>query len=444
MKFLSLILLAAITRAAGKKDEIVYPTMAFVHHLTLSDSKICGDGETVHIQCGLNIMERLPIPEDVKDDKKPKNDPPDNDPNNPNNLRRRLPKEDEKEQKPLFSSDVYEMEITNCTNSVKGQNRTIKYEGRKLIVEAEGFQNIDVASVDPFNNTEQIMTRMGRIKFWEPPTDWQKLMGYERSNHIGNLLFTVKIERKQIVDQTEMFVGMALMMQAMADAIMLNDTGIMFPEPVAVYRNYTRVLSAELEWEHLVNVACSPEKFATAAPTPQPTPQPSANPTAPSNAPSSSPSRSDAPSGHPTVSKMPSNMPSQVPSLSPSQVPSAIPSVEPSTLPSLSPSTAPSLNPSSLPSRLPTSGPTSRPTSGPTSGPSVDYDPQNNMAIPEYNGAYPGYISDSGTAPSRGPSTQQYNSPLEFDEEDFFSYTREYYGDEENPHDTEKPDLIVP
>ena len=37
----------------------------------------------------------------------------------------------------LFSSDVYEMEIANCTNSIKGQNRTLELPGRQLIVEAE-------------------------------------------------------------------------------------------------------------------------------------------------------------------------------------------------------------------------------------------------------------------------------------------------------------------
>lgn len=412
MKILNIFLLPAIASVSGKKEEIPpEPTMEFVHHLTLSDSKICGDGETVHIECGLNIMERIPFV-DEEDEKKDKD--------KDKNLRRRLPKEEETEPEEikLFSSDVYEMEITNCTNSVKGQNRTINLAGRQLIVEAEGFQNIDVASVDPYNNTEKIMTRQGRIKFWEPPTEWQQLMGYQKSHHIGNLLFKVVVERKKVIDQTEMFVGMALTMQAMADAIMLNDTGIMFPEPVAAYKNYTRVVSAELDWEHLVNVACSPEKFATAAPTPQPSPAPSANPTAPSVAPSMAPSVAPSmnPSSEPSTSMAPSSMPTQVPSSSPSAIPSTAPSAQPSSVPSTAPS--------NLPSKLPTSSPTQ--------------DANN----PILNSAYPGSTNNAGVAPSRGPSTQQFNRPL-FDEDTTTDYTREYYG-ESNAHENEKPDLIIP
>eukprot|EP00526_Cylindrotheca_closterium_P012743 CAMPEP_0113636204 /NCGR_PEP_ID=MMETSP0017_2-20120614/18898_1 /TAXON_ID=2856 /ORGANISM="Cylindrotheca closterium" /LENGTH=442 /DNA_ID=CAMNT_0000547069 /DNA_START=21 /DNA_END=1349 /DNA_ORIENTATION=- /assembly_acc=CAM_ASM_000147 len=442
MKFPSLIvLLTAITSVSGKKEdekEPPAPTMAFVHHLTLSDSKICGDGEIVQVECGLNIMERLPIPEKPEDEKKEKDkdkeQPPDR-------LRRRLPKEEDTEPvelPPLFSSDVYEMEITNCTNSVKGQNRTLYFPGRQLIVEAEGFQNIDVASVDPYNNTESIMTRQGRIKFWEPPTEWQQLMGYQKSNHIGNLLFKVIVERKQIIDETEMFVGMTLTMQAMADAIMLNDTGVMFPEPVPAYKNYTQVISAELDWEHLVNVACSPEKFATAMPTPQPSPQPSANPTAPSVAPSMEPSVNPSLSLVPSdiPSTVPTPLPSSIPSMGPSTVPSSSPSTVPSTVPSSGPSTVPSTVPSSAPSALPSTSPSGFPTDGSVT----------NMVHPDFD-TFTDDTSTSGTSPSRGPSTQQqyqrpYDAPI--DEDDLSEYTREYYGEAEEVHDSEKPDLITP
>ncbi|CAJ1961235.1 unnamed protein product [Cylindrotheca closterium] len=453
MKISCLILLAAIASVSGKKEDDdlpPQPTMEFVHHLTLSDSKVCGDGETVHIECGLNIMQRLPIPEELEDEKKDKDK---EDPPNAagGGLRRRLKKEDDEPKEPellppLFSSDIYEMEITNCTNSVKGQNRTMELAGRQLIVEAEGFQNIDVASVDPYNNTETIMTRQGRMKFWERPTELQQLMGYQKSDHIGNLLFKVVVERKKIIDQTEMFVGMTLTMQAMADAIMMNDTGVMFPEPVPAYKNYTQVISAELDWERMENVVCSPKKFVTAMPTPQPTQsvvpsmepsmEPSANPSlslVPSKMPSSAPTPlpsitpSTIPSSAPST--LPSDLPSTVPSTVPSALPSTLPSPEPSSLPTALPSPAPSPLPTALPSSVPSPLPTSGPTAGPTT---TDYDPQG----PDNNAANPDF---TGTVPSR---QSPYDGPM--DQDNLGEFTREYYGTMGEAHDTEKPDLIIP
>ncbi|KAL3937343.1 MAG: hypothetical protein SGBAC_007534 [Bacillariaceae sp.] len=474
MKFPSLILLAVIAIVYGdQEDEVREPTMAFVHHITLSDSKICGDGETIQISCGLNIMERLDTPfltlaeeqaiEKAERDAEKEAEKAAKEAEKaakeaeeaaaaaaagtaaPSNLRRRLPKEDDEpvepaELPPLFTSDVYEMEITNCTQSIKGQNQALYLPGKQLIVEAEGYQNIDVASADPYNNTESIMTRQGRIKFWEPPTEWQQLMGYNKSNHVGNLLFKVIVERKQVIDQNEMFLGMTLTMQAMADAIMLNDTGVMFPDPVPAFKNYTRVISAELDWEHIVNVACSPEKFATAAPTPQPSPQPSQNPTAPSVAPSM------VPSVTPSVSDMPSDMPSSTPTPAPSSLPSTMPSDMPSSVPSPSPSDLPSSMPSGGPTAMPSPLPSPLPTSMPSLAPSTTVLPSASPSGDLFrNNAFPEDLTADST-PSRGPSTQQFVSQFDgpMNQDDLSEYTREYYGETGEVHDQEKPDLITP
>jgi hypothetical protein len=343
MKLAILFLITLIGVSAKKEDEL--PEMAFLKHVALSDSKICADGEVISVSCNLNIMELIPV---VVEDKKDRRT---------NRLRRRLKKEDD--EKPIYSSAEYGLEVSNCTDTIKGFNSTAnpKILGRELVAEVEGFRNYGVSFDDADENAESYMVRQGRIMFYEPPTDAMLLLGYTKSDHVGNLLFKLVIERKEIVDERELWIGMTLTMQAMADSIMMNDTGVVFADLEPTYKKSTKIISAELEWEDIINSPCSPHEYATA--THSPTDGPTGSPT---------PDPSVDPSPYPTPS------PSADPSPYPTPSPSADPTPDPSPYPTTSPSADPTLDPTPSPSADPTTGPTSSPsvdsTASPTSSPS--------------------------------------------------------------------------
>jgi hypothetical protein len=302
MKLATLFLITLAGVSAKKEDEL--PELAFLKHVALSDSKICADGEVISVSCNLNIMELIPV---VVEDKK-----------NPNRLRRRLKKEDD--EKPIYSSAEYGLEVSNCTDTIKGFNSTAnpKILGRELVAEVEGFRNYGVSFDDADENAESYMVRQGRIMFYEPPTDAMLLLGYTKSDHVGNLLFKLVIERKEIVDERELWIGMTLTMQAMADSIMMNDTGVVFADLEPTYKKSTKIISAELEWEDIINSPCSPHEYATAThsptdgPTGSPTPDPSVDP---------SPYPTPSPSADPTSDPI---TPTGIPTPSPTEDPDAL------------------------------------------------------------------------------------------------------------------------
>eukprot|EP00980_Cylindrotheca_fusiformis_P003975 scaffold874_cov126-Cylindrotheca_fusiformis.AAC.8 len=311
--------------------------MEVIHSLVLTDSKICADGEPVSVSCQINILKAMVNLEDEP---------------NPHmrrgarkRRRRRLPKEDEKEK--LFSSAEYEFEVTSCSDTIKGRDYRTRpeIEGRELVAEVEGLRNFGLHFNDVVDNSESLMVRQGRIRLYEPPTETMRLLGYTKSDHVGNLAFKLVIEQKQVVDERELWVGMTLTMQAMADAIMLNDTGIMFEDLEPTYQTSTKIVSAEVEWENIINSPCSPYFYATSTyvPTHGPTSGPTSEPT----------------SG-------PSPSPTSRPSLSPTSRPSLSPTSRPSPSPTSGPSPSPTLSPSSSPTTVPGT-PTEQPSGSPTS-----------------------------------------------------------------------------
>jgi hypothetical protein len=274
--------------SAGKDDK-EEPELVFLKHVGMWDSKICADGEVISVSCHLNIMELIPVAVADKDK--------DHKHRRTNSVRRRLPKdEDEKEAEPIYSSAEYELEVANCTDTIKGFDYSADPEipGRELVAEVEGFRNFGLSFDDADENGESYMVRQGRIMFYEPPTTAMIALGYTRSDHVGNLLFKIVIERKEIVDERELWSGMTMTMQAMSDAIMLNDTGVVFADLEPMYKKSTKIISAELEWEEIINSPCSPHKYATS--THSPTSGPTGDPTAtPSVNPSPSPTRTPDP-----------------------------------------------------------------------------------------------------------------------------------------------------
>lgn len=303
MKLASLFLLAFATVSA-KKEEDKEPAMTFVQNVVLTDSKVCADGEPISVSCSINIMEAADVvlASNSKKDRA--------------RLRRRLPKEEDLDQ-PIYSSAEYELEVMNCSNTIKGWNYTADPEiyGRELVAEVEGFRNFGLSFDDEVENGETLMVRSGRIMFYEPPTDAMLLLGYTKSNHVGNLAFRFVIEQKQVLDERELWTGMTLTMQAMADAIMLNDTGVVFADAQPIYRSATKIVSADVEWEDIINSPCSPHEYATSThaptggPTSGPTSEPSVDP---------SPYPTPAPSSDPTpIPGTPTGDPSGAPSIDP-------------------------------------------------------------------------------------------------------------------------------
>jgi hypothetical protein len=351
-----------------QEPEPPQPTLEYLKNVTLSDSKICGDGEAISVSCNLNIMELIPAV--VVSD---------NSTRRAKNLRRRQKKEEDKveaeaevEDGPIYSSAEYELEVASCADTIKG--------GRALVAEVEGFRNFGVSFSDADHNGETYMVRQGKINFYEAPTAEMHRLGYTKSDHVGSLFFKLVIERKEIVDERELWTGMTMTMQAMADSIMLNDTGVVFADLEPTYKESIKIISADLDWEKIVNVPCSPYEYATAtySPTDSPSSDPSPSPT-PDPSPYPSPSPSSNPTPNPTTpypTSSPSADPTSYPTSSPSADPTSYPTSSPSADPTPNPTPSPSEDPTPVPTTpYPTSTPSADPTNNPTPSPSEDPTP---------------------------------------------------------------------